>query len=60
MSGVRSRRLDLRIARYAYGDSTAKRRDLSEDPQLKKALELLQKGQTQKDLFAVALTSATK
>jgi carboxyl-terminal processing protease len=54
------RLLDLRIARYAYGDSTAKRRDLSEDPQLKKAVELLQKGQTQKDLFAVALTTATK
>ncbi len=48
------RLLDLRIARVAFGDSTAKRRDLDEDPQLKKALDLLQKGQTQKELFAVA------
>jgi carboxyl-terminal processing protease len=54
------RLLDLRIARLAFGDSIAKRRDLDEDPQLKKALDLLQKGQTQKDLFAVALAPATK
>jgi carboxyl-terminal processing protease len=51
------RALDLRIARFAFGDSTAKRRDLKEDPQLEKAIELLQKGQTQKDLFAVALAA---
>ncbi|HZS60818.1 MAG TPA: S41 family peptidase [Gemmatimonadaceae bacterium] len=54
------RALDLRLARLAFGDSTAKRRDLAEDPQLKKAVELLQKGQTQKDLFAVALNTPTK
>src|SRR5579859_7335434 len=54
------RALDLRLARLAFGDSTAKRRDLAEDPQLKKAVELLQKGQTQKDLFAVALNTPSK
>ena len=43
-----------RVARVVYGDSTAKRRDLDDDPQLKKAVELLQHGQTQKDLFTEA------
>jgi carboxyl-terminal processing protease len=52
-----NRLIDTRISRLAFGDSTAKRREVSEDIQLMKALDLLRKGQTQRDLFA--LTSPT-
>ena len=48
------RALDNRIAVFAFGDSTAKRREYRDDVQLVKALELLQKGTTQKDLLALA------
>ena len=49
-----SRLIDIRISRLAFGDSTAKRREISDDNQLLKALELLRKGQSQRDLFALA------
>jgi carboxyl-terminal processing protease len=52
------RQLENRIARLAFGDSTAARRSVRDDAQLKRALELLSKGQTQKDLFAVAQSAA--
>jgi carboxyl-terminal processing protease len=42
------------IARIAFGDSTAKRREIADDAQLRRSLELLKRGQTQRDLFAVA------
>ncbi|MND08765.1 hypothetical protein D3C83_316210 [compost metagenome] len=42
------------MARHATGDSTAKRRDLPYDAPLRKALEVMQKGQSQKDLFTLA------
>ena len=45
--------LEDRVARLAFGDSTAKRRQLGEDNQLTKALELLRKGQSQKELFTL-------
>jgi carboxyl-terminal processing protease len=48
------REIERRVARVAFGDSTAKRRDLDDDVQLRTAIDLLKKGQTQKDLFAVA------
>ena len=48
------RLLENRVARFAFGDSTAKRRDVDDDVQLRRALEILRKGQTQKDLFALA------
>lgn len=47
------RDLELRIARLAFGDSTVRRRTLDDDPQLQKAIEIIQKGQSQKDLFAL-------
>jgi len=53
------RDLDRRIARFAFGDSTAKRRDLPYDAPLRRALAILKKGQTQKDLFVVAKTTST-
>jgi carboxyl-terminal processing protease len=48
------REIERRVARVAFGDSTAKRKDLDDDVQLRTAIDLLKKGQTQKDLFAVA------
>jgi len=48
------RQLDYRIAYLAFGDSTAKRREIREDVQLRKAMELLKRGATQKDLLALA------
>jgi carboxyl-terminal processing protease len=43
-----------RIARFAFGDSTAKRREVGDDNQLERAVELLRKGGTQQDLFTLA------
>ena len=54
-----NRMLDNRISVLAFGDSTAKRRFVKDDAQLKKALELLRRGSTTKDLFAVAATTST-
>ncbi|MBK6487533.1 MAG: S41 family peptidase [Gemmatimonadetes bacterium] len=48
------RMLEQRVARLAFGDSTARRRALSDDVQLQRAIEILKKGQNQKDLFALA------
>jgi carboxyl-terminal processing protease len=48
------RLLGSSIARIAFGDSTAKRRDIADDAQLRKSLEMLKQGQTQRDLFALA------
>ena len=55
-----SRQLDFAVTRYAFGDSTWVRRDLQNDPELRKALEMMNKGQTQKELFSLALTAAVK
>jgi carboxyl-terminal processing protease len=48
------RALDGRISSFAFGDSTAKRRQVAEDRQLVKAMEILKKGATTKDLLALA------
>ncbi|HET7459010.1 MAG TPA: S41 family peptidase [Gemmatimonadaceae bacterium] len=48
------RQLEFRLTRLAFGDSTLKRRTLKDDSQLTKAVELLQKGTTQHDLFTLA------
>ncbi len=45
------------VAELAFGDSTAFRRQIPEDPQLRAALDLLKRGQTQKDLFSLAQAS---
>ena len=42
------------VARLAFGDSTAFRRDIPRDTQLRKAIALLEKGQSQQDLFSLA------
>jgi carboxyl-terminal processing protease len=43
-----------RVATISFGDSTAKRMALHDDPQLVRALELLQQGSNQADLFVIA------
>jgi carboxyl-terminal processing protease len=50
--------LEQRIAIFAQGDSTAKRRDLQYDAPLRQAIAVLQKGQTQRELFAIATAMA--
>jgi len=48
------RLLEQKVARLVAGDSTAKRRDLPFDAPLRKALEVMEKGQSQRDLFTIA------
>ena len=49
-----SRNLEQRVAHFAFGDSTAKRRDLQYDAPLRKAIDLLGHGGTQRELFVAA------
>jgi carboxyl-terminal processing protease len=51
------RMLENGIARFAFGDSTAKRMGLEDDAQLRRALDILRSVRTQADLFAVARVS---
>jgi carboxyl-terminal processing protease len=55
-----ARQLDFAVTRYAFGDSTWVRRDLQNDPELRKALEMMNKGQTQKELFNLAQSAAVR
>ena len=48
------RALDSRISGFAFGDSTAKRRQIADDRQLLKAMEILKKATSTKDLLALA------
>jgi carboxyl-terminal processing protease len=54
------RLLEQRVARFAFGDSAAKRRDLTYDAPLRKAIDLLDKGSSQKELFALASSEAAR
>jgi carboxyl-terminal processing protease len=54
VSGYVNRLIAARLARTAFGDSAEKRRDLDLDVQLKKAMDLLQHAQSQKELFTAA------
>jgi carboxyl-terminal processing protease len=54
------RDLELRIARLAFGDSTARRRSLDDDSQLRAAIDLLRRGQSQQDLFALVATNTRR
>lgn len=47
------RDLEVRVARLAFGDSTARRHTLDDDPQLQKALELVRRGNSQQELFTL-------
>ena len=54
------RLLEQRVARLVAGDSTAKRRDLPFDAPLRKALELMEKGSSQQDLFTLAAAAQNR
>jgi carboxyl-terminal processing protease len=47
--------LERRVAETSFGDAEWQRRLLETDPQFQKALEVLRKGNNQKELFALAL-----
>jgi carboxyl-terminal processing protease len=47
--------LDFWVARFTSGDSAAKRRQLPVDAPLRRAIDMMNRGQTQKDLFTLAL-----
>jgi carboxyl-terminal processing protease len=53
------RLIENRVARLAFGDSAAKRRDVDDDVQLRRAIELARKSTTQQDLFALARAAQT-
>jgi carboxyl-terminal processing protease len=46
--------------RHAHGDSTLRRLSVPEDPQLQRAIELLRRGGSQRDLFALAQGQASR
>ncbi len=48
------RYIEARVARVAFGDSTAKRHEVHDDNQLLRAMALLHKGLTQKEIFTAA------
>ena len=48
------RQLEYRLTRLAYGDSTLRRRTLPQDSQLQKAVDLLDRAPTQRELFTLA------
>lgn len=54
------RLLDNRISRLAFGDSTAKRREIPEDRQLLRAMELLGRARSTAELLALAPSAAPK
>ncbi len=50
--------LERFVIRYAQGDSAVARRQLKYDPVLRKAIDMMNRGQTQRDLFNIAQASA--
>ena len=49
-----TRLLDQRVTHFAFGDSLAKRRDLPYDAPLRKAIDMVEKTGSQRDLFTMA------
>ena len=52
--GYVDRLISNRVAKAAFGDSTVAKRQFAEDPQIRRAVELLRKGGTQRDLFSLS------
>jgi carboxyl-terminal processing protease len=50
--------LEAWVSRYAHGDSARVRRQLKYDAPLTKAIDMMNRGQTQKELFALATASS--
>jgi hypothetical protein len=53
-----TRELEHQVARAAFGDAVAKRRELAEDRQLTRAIEMLRGAASQEALFAGAAAPA--
>jgi carboxyl-terminal processing protease len=47
-----------RVARAVFGDSTVAKRQFAEDPQIQKALQMLRRGGSQRDLLVMAAAAA--
>jgi carboxyl-terminal processing protease len=54
------RLLTNRLARFAFGDSTAKRMALRDDNQLTTALDLIRRGRSQQELFTLAAAQSAR
>jgi carboxyl-terminal processing protease len=54
------RQLERRIARTAFGDSAVARRGLPDDPQLQRAIDILKKNPSTKELIALASATPRK
>ncbi len=52
------RQIETRVARVVFGDTTAFRHAMKEDVQLERAVQILKRGGTQRELFAVAQVMA--
>lgn len=51
------RDLELRIARVTFGDTTMKRHQLKDDRQLRQAIDILRRSNTQRDVFAAGIVA---
>ena len=56
--GYFDRIIGNRVARAVFGDSTVAKRQFAEDTQLQKALELLHRGGSQRDLFSMVVPAS--
>jgi carboxyl-terminal processing protease len=54
------REIERRVARLAFGDSAVRRRTLPDDPQLQKAIEILKKNPSTRELIALASSQARR
>ena len=54
------REFERRVARLAFGDSAVRRRTLPDDPQLQRAIDILKKNPSTKELIALASAQARK
>ena len=52
------RYLESRVAKVSFGEAAAKMHEIDDDNQLRRAIDLLHKGTTQKEIFAAAAAEA--
>jgi carboxyl-terminal processing protease len=52
------RAIDARVAKVSFGDTLVLRRGLKDDNQLRRAMEIMRKGTTQREIFAAAAAAA--
>lgn len=51
------RAIESRVAKVSFGEAAAKMHEMKDDNQLRRAVDLLRKGTTQKEIFAAAASS---